>query len=67
MDTKQQTPASNAVTAKPHPHHAQKASRAFTGRKVRCTFDFQKRITREAPNTIQISCLSSQKSQKQKK
>jgi hypothetical protein len=45
-----------------HRHNSEMVSPVFTGHrhchKIRCTFDFQKRITREATKPIRISWLS---------
>src|ERR1022692_142734 len=75
MVTEQQTLANRrsaaySETAKPHSLNAEKASRVFTGhrpgRKVRCTFDFRKRITREPNNPFIISGLPNKNDKKRK-
>jgi hypothetical protein len=75
MVTEQQTlanprSAADSETAKPHSHNAEIASRAFTGNrpghKVGWTFDFQKRITREALYPFRISGLSNRNDKNRK-
>jgi len=70
MVNKQQTLANRRKTTdnmdndatRTHAHNSEIVSPVFTGhrhcRKVRCTFDLQKRITREVTKPIRISRLS---------